>query len=160
MKPATISRFRIGPLILSILFLMAADADAVDIQLQHGKLSVKADKAPLQNLLQGLAPYGIVARVDPEINPPITASFVDKELEDGLRSLLKSLNFILIWKREDGASGDMPGAHHRLVEILVFNPGEKGRMVALEPSGRRPPTSPQEKQEEESDEEPESESDD
>jgi thermitase len=155
MKPTTLKRLWIHWLIPVAFMLMGAEASALDIQLLDGKLSVTADKVPLQQLLQHLAQYGITARVDPDINPAITASFENKELEDGLRSLLKSLNYIFIWRAEGASSSGQTGPRHRLAEIQVFNPGEKGRMVALEPPGRWSSQAVGENDKEESEDEPE-----
>ncbi|MFZ1984700.1 MAG: retropepsin-like aspartic protease, partial [Desulfatitalea sp.] len=71
-------------------------------------------------------------RIDPEINPAISASFRDKDLEEGLKSILRPLNSIFIWIPENNPAS-RPGAQPlRLDEILIFKPGEKERMLELD----------------------------
>jgi predicted aspartyl protease len=121
---------------ISVLALMSAAcliitggvlgaAEAFQLNLEGGRLSVHAERVPLQTLLQGLSGYGISVRIDPQLNPSVSAAFENKELEEGLKSLIRPLNSIYIWK---------PGADvstYRLAEVQVFKPGEKDRMVVL-----------------------------
>jgi len=68
-----------------------------------------------------MADLGISIRIDPLINPKISASFEDRDIQKGLDSILKSLNYILIWGSVEGP----PGPIVRLSEIQVFKPGNK-----------------------------------
>jgi hypothetical protein len=102
-------------------------AIASDVSIQGDRLTLRADQVPLQSLLQRLADLGIKVRIDPEINPKITASFQDRDIRQGLGSILKPFGHVLIWKTIEGPAGSMP----KLAEIHVFKPGKKGHMKPL-----------------------------
>lgn len=85
----------------------------------------------MQDILERLADLGIKIRIDPQINPKITASFQDRDLRQGLDSILKPFGHALIWDAVKGPFGTLP----KLTEIQVFNPGRKDLM---EPLGSRP----------------------
>ena len=112
---------------LFVLWLCASSADALDIRITKDRLTLHADQAPLQTILKRVADFGITVRVDPQINPLITASFEERDIQKGLDSILKGLNHVLIWKAIQGPLGPIP----RLAEIQVFTPGEEKRMRPL-----------------------------
>jgi predicted aspartyl protease len=109
---------------------MAGAAASFKLVLTGDKLSVKADRVPLQDILRSLSDYGVAVRIDPAINPMISASFQNKELEEGLKSILRPLNSIFIWIPEDSSGAG--GRQLRLDEIQIFKPGEKERMMELD----------------------------
>jgi len=111
-----------------VLPAMTGAAAAFDLQIKDNKISVQAERVPLQALLQRMSAFGITVRIDPALNPFITAAFADKDLEDGLKSLLRPLNSVFIWKPD----GSRDGAGYRLAEVQIFKPGEKDRMIHLE----------------------------
>jgi hypothetical protein len=102
-------------------------AIASDVSIQGDRLTLRADQVPLQSIFQRLADLGIKVRIDPEINPKITASFEDRDIRQGLGSILKPFGHVLIWKTIEGPAGSMP----KLAEIRVFKPGKKDRMKPL-----------------------------
>jgi predicted aspartyl protease len=122
------------PLVAILLVLWAAmPCHAFQIEIRNNKLSVQAKEVPLQTLLKQLAAeYGIILRMDPSINPLVTASFSDRDLTDGLKSILKPYNHVLFWRSATGDPGRSSNAAYRLNEIHVFRPGEKRSMVAFE----------------------------
>jgi hypothetical protein len=113
------------PLILILLF--GANAFALEVRIAGDRLSVEADQVPLQRILKRLAGRGIRISIDPEINPSITTSFKDRDIQKGLGSILKSLDHALIWEAVEGPSGPIP----RLAEIQVFRRGKEGLMKSL-----------------------------
>ncbi len=117
----------------SMLLAPEAVLAAFELQIHEYKLSVNADKVPLQDLLRALSYNGIVVRIDPKINPEISADFKDRELEEGLKTLLKPNNHAFIWRTVPPfpAQGNRP---YQLEEIHVFKPGEKDQMVVIEAS--------------------------
>ena len=107
-------------------------AMASDVRIQGDRLTLHADQAPLQSILQRLTDLGIKIRIDPQINPEITASFEDRDIRQGLGSILKPYDHVLIWESIEGPAGPIA----KLAEIQVFKPGKKGRM---RPLGQRSP---------------------
>jgi predicted aspartyl protease len=106
---------------------VSGQASAWRLDIDEGKISVLADRVPLQALLQRMSFYGIVVRIDPTLNPAISATFANKDLEEGLKSLIRPLSSVFIWKADPHNAGT-----YRLSEIQIFKPGEKDRMVHLE----------------------------
>lgn len=115
-----------------ILWATAVGASSFELQIQGGKLNVRAENVPLQEILYRLSGYGIKVRIDPSINPSTSASFQNKDLEDGLKSILRPLNSVFIWKPENDPSGLPRVQSYRLDEIQVFKPGAKDRMIYLD----------------------------
>ena len=97
-------------------------AIASDVSIQGDRLTLRADQVPLQSILQRLTDLGIKVHIDPQINPKITASFQDRDIRQGLGSILKPFGHVLIWKTIEGPAGSMP----KLAEIHVFKHGKKG----------------------------------
>jgi thermitase len=117
-------------LVSFFVLLCITDANASDVRIQGDRLTLHADQVPLQSILQRLTDLGIKIRIDPQINPTITASFEDRDIRQGLGSILKPFDHVLIWKSIQGPGGLIP----KLAEIQVFKPGKKERM---KPFGRR-----------------------
>jgi hypothetical protein len=107
----------------AILFLLlgAGNATAFEVRLAGDRLSVQADQVPLQAILSRLAGLGIRVFIDPELNPEISASFEDRDVQKALASILKPYNHVLVWESIEGS----PGPIMRLAEIQVFSPGRK-----------------------------------
>ena len=120
------------------LVLIAAATGAVcpsqafELTVEQNRLWVKADRVPLRELLYRLSDYGIAIHIDPAINPATTASFENKDLEEGLKSILRPLNSVFIWQPLKAVTGQPNSPRYRLVEIQIFKPGEKDRMVDLD----------------------------
>ncbi|RZB34729.1 MAG: hypothetical protein SRB1_00497 [Desulfobacteraceae bacterium Eth-SRB1] len=99
----------------------------LDVRITGDKLSLYADQAPLQSILQRMADLGIKIRIDPRLNPKISASFKDRDIQEGLDSILKSFSYVMIWGSIEGP----PGPIVKLAEIQVFRPGNKELMKPL-----------------------------
>ena len=117
---------------LLVLLFGVIHANAFEVMISRDKLTVRANQVPLHSLLQRLADLGIKVRIDPEINPKITASFQDRDIRQGLASILKPFDHVLFWESIEGPAGLMP----KLAEIQVFKPGKKERMEPLGPKTR------------------------
>jgi subtilisin family serine protease len=129
---SVIKKKMMGKRLINILFLISillfgANAFALEVRVAGDRLSVEADQASLQSILKRMAGRGIRISIDPEINPTITSSFKDRDIQKGLGSILKSLDHALIWESVQGPSGPIP----RLAEIQVFRQGKKGLMKSL-----------------------------
>jgi len=110
-----------------VFLLCAANAGGIDVRITKDRLSLQAEQEPLQSILKRVADFGIKVRIDPQINPLITASFEDRDIQKGLDSVLKGLDHVLIWKSIQGPLGPIP----KLAEIQVFRPGKEERMKPL-----------------------------
>lgn len=118
--------------LLGLLFTIApCVVGAFELQVNYGKISVNADKVPLQDLLRALTYNEIIVRIDPKINPTVSAAFRGRELEDGLKSILKPHNHAFVWK-PNPPFPENDNRPYLLEEIHVFRPGEKERMVIIE----------------------------
>jgi len=112
---------------LLCLLAGAARADAFELKMGGGKLTLHAVQTPLREILEQVAATGVRIRMDPEINPAITASFDDREVQKGFDSLLKGLNYVLIWESIEAPSAPIL----RLSGIEIFRPGKEGLMQAV-----------------------------
>ncbi len=101
-------------------------AGALEVDVRGDTLSLRAEDVFLQDILKWIARREIDIRIDPKLNPKVTASFTRKEMESGLKILLKSLDYALIWE-------SVPGSKKlRLTEIQIFEPGKRSRMRPLD----------------------------
>jgi predicted aspartyl protease len=75
---------------------------------------------------------GINVRIDPQINPKISASFENRDLQSSLKSILKSFDHILIWDSiKDPNENSSLKMQFKLVEIQVFQSGRRDLMKPL-----------------------------
>ena len=119
--------------IAMIVILGSGPCHAFQIEIKNNRLTVVAHQIPLQDLLKKIAgDYDIALRMDPAINPLVTVSFQNRDLEDGLKSLLKPHNHVLFWKSNPTRQGSPLASAYLLAQIHVFKPGEKGQMVDIE----------------------------
>ncbi len=118
----------------------AAPLTAYQIEITGDKISIEANQIPMRELLKKLsADYGIIVRVDPDINPLISVSFRNRELEDGLKAILKSYNHVFVWKTRAPSIDGPASPRYRLDEIHIFKPGQKDRMVNIQNPAPPPP---------------------
>jgi len=135
MQPKTV---RTCTFLTALLFLWLAPGPglyAFHLEITNDRLSIHAVNVPLQDVLKRLTDYGITIRIDPDINPQISATFENRALEDGIKALLKPQNHVFFWIRPQGRQAGAPVETYRLNEIHVFRPGLKGRMINFDPSG-------------------------
>jgi hypothetical protein len=110
-----------------VLLAWTGNTVALEVGIEGDRLTLHADQVRLQAILAKIADLGVRVRIDAEINPIVSASFDDRDLQKGLASILKSTNHILVWESVEGPLGSMP----RLAEIQVFRPGKRERMRPL-----------------------------
>jgi len=114
-------------LLLSVLAFLTGEAGALKVQIAGDRLTLEAEKVPLQDILAGLEQEGIRARIDPQINPTVSASFRERDVQKALEFILKDLDYVLLWESVQGPGGPIS----RLSEIQVFKPGGKDLMRPL-----------------------------
>ena len=107
-------------------------AGPVSVDLAGNTLTVAAADTPLQNILRELAAEGITVRIDPLINPLVSATFTARPMEQGLKALLKTASYSLLWEE---ATLDSGVTVIRLAEIQVFQSGRKEQMKTLLEAG-------------------------
>jgi predicted aspartyl protease len=122
----------VAPIVLILVLLTTgSDLGAFDLQISDGKLSVDADRVPLQDFLRVLSYNGIAVQIDPKINPVISATFNNRDLEEGLKSILKPHNHVFVWKLLPSLTRQVKRPY-QLAAIHVFRPGHKELMAAIE----------------------------
>ncbi len=133
---------RLTIMVLAVGLILGGDpCHAFQIEIKNNRLNVDAIQVPLQDLLKKMASDNDIAvRMDPAINPMITISFRDRDLEDGLKSILKPHNHVLLWKKSLSPQGNSSTPAYRLDEIHIFRQGEKGQMVDIKTPANKPPT--------------------
>lgn len=116
-----------------LVFLVAAPGHGFEIAIEGSKLSVQADRVPLQSLLKKLAAeHEITLRMDPAINPRVSASFSNRDIEAGLKSILRPYNHVLLWQAASDIGRPASSPPYYLEEIHVFRPGEQRRMIEIQ----------------------------
>jgi len=119
---------KIATVICLIVATQAIAIQAYEIEVKGDRFSLQAARVPLQEILKDLAIHtGTIIRIDPALNPKISADFKDRSLQQGLESIFKSLNHVLLWESIETPTGFMA----RLKEIQVFEPGHKDLMQDL-----------------------------
>lgn len=116
---------RIGSILIGIWLICISPVQGFEARIVEDRLWLEARDVPLQTVLGEIANTGIRVRIDPAINPPISAVFENQDLSKGLDRLLNGLNHVLIWEKKKAASPI------RLAEIQVFRPGQKERLRPL-----------------------------
>jgi len=110
--------------------LLPMSADALEVSIVAGKISIQADKTPLQDILRAVADLGVIVRIDPTLNQVVSASFINRDIQDGIAAVLKPYSHVFIWETLEGSVGPLP----LLSEIQVFQSGKKEQIKRL---GRR-----------------------
>jgi len=98
------------------------------VKIQEDRLTLDVDNQPLAAILEKLGDQGIRIRIDPDINPRITAKFNRRAIGPAMSSILKSVDYALIWRKDKASAKDEP----RLWEIRIFYKGQEARIRPLE----------------------------
>ena len=102
----------------------ATPAPALYVRLDGDQLTLRADHAPLHDILTALSRMGVEVKADPAIDPLITASCTERDLQRALDEYLAPHSFVLGWDVVKGPLHDIP----RLTELQLFEPGARERM--------------------------------
>ncbi len=119
-----ISCFLLLCLVLSPLLAQAAEPV---VRIDGDRLTLNARDKDLSEILGLLSDQGIRIRIDPRINPKITAAFNDRPIGAAMTSILKSVDYALIWRKEKASVDGEP----RLWEIRIFYKGQEARARPL-----------------------------
>ncbi|MGA6924899.1 MAG: S8 family serine peptidase [Desulfosarcina sp.] len=112
-------------LISGPMLLPAADTVVL---ITDDRLTLRANDQELSDILGRLSDQGIRIRIDPRINPQITASFDNRPIGSAIAGMLKSVDYALIWEKDRHSPTDRP----RLREIRIFFKGQEARVQPLE----------------------------
>ena len=125
MKSIVISScFLLLCLALSPILVQAAEPV---VRMDGDRLTLSARDNDLSEILDLLSDQGIRIRIDPRINPKITAAFKDRPIGTAMTSILKSVDYALIWRKEKASVAGEP----RLWEIRIFYKGQEARARPL-----------------------------
>jgi hypothetical protein len=116
--------FSLLGLVLGSLLVWAADTV---VQVKGDRLTLHAKDKDLAEILGMLADQGIRIRIDPRINPQISAAFTNRPIGAALAGILKSVDHALIWSKDEVSTTGQP----RLREIHIFYKGQKDRLQPL-----------------------------
>jgi thermitase len=97
------------------------------VRLDGDRLTLQAENSSLADILGMLSDQGIRIRIDPRINPKITASFKNRTIGAAMTSVLRSVDYALIWRKDKNSTADEP----RLWEIRIFYKGQEARARPL-----------------------------
>ena len=109
-----------------MLALLASNALAFDLRIEGERIYLHAVKEPLRNILQSMARQGIRVRLDPQVNPVVSAAFENRDIAEAIADIVKPYDHVLVWEK----ASQKPSSF-RLSEIQVFRPGEKAMIQDL-----------------------------
>lgn len=104
----------------------AATSPAV-VRLHGETMTLVVENQPLSTVLAELSRDGVLVSIDPGVNPIISASFNDQPVDIVLKSILKSLDYALVWQSADR---EKPSSLH-LAKITIFQNGHQDRALPL-----------------------------
>lgn len=119
-----------GLLAATLWVTKVAVAEPLHVELEGERISVEATDEPLFSVLQELKQIGVRIKLDPSVNPRLTARVEHVELEQFLRQEISSNSFVCIWN-------SLPDGHLKLVELQVFRPGHQAEARPLAEPGRK-----------------------
>jgi len=97
------------------------------VHLNGDLLTLDVKDQPLSTILEKLTDQGIRIFIDPRINPRISAKFNNRPVESAMSSILRSVDYALVWKKNDTSGSGEP----RLCEVRIFYKGEGERIRLL-----------------------------
>ena len=112
----------------TLSFFGFASVPVVRLQGEHLTLNVKDQ--PLADILKMLSDQGVRIRIDPRINPMVTATFTDRPIGAAIAGLLKTVDYALIWRKDKSSTDTEP----TLWEIRIFYKGQEARVQPLKKS--------------------------
>jgi len=98
------------------------------LELHGERLTLSAEKIPLHTILGKLVEQGVVVKLDPQINPLITANYVKSPAEQVFGAILDTASYSLLWESKKGPEGSTDIS---LTEIQIFKSGRQDLMKPL-----------------------------
>lgn len=75
-------------------------AQAMELRVSGQTITLKADKVPLHSILRRLSATGIAVKVDPSVNPVVTADFRNRNIQEAMDQILGDNSHVLFWKKD------------------------------------------------------------
>jgi len=113
---------------VAILTLLASHTLAFDLRIEGERIYLHAVEEPLQNILRSMSQQGIRVRLDPQVNPRVSAAFENRDIEEAIAAIVKPYDYALVWEKAPQKSSPF-----RLLEIQVFRSGKKEMIQDLSP---------------------------
>ncbi len=113
--------------VLAVFFSLNGQAHGLEVRLVADLLSVHAKQVPLQEILGKLQEAGIRVRMDPRVNPVVTADFDRRDLRGGIEELLADCDYALFSSLIEGPAGSF----RRISEINVYLRGDRRALKPL-----------------------------
>ena len=121
----------IRPILLIAISLVLIPCQAIGaepvVRLQGDLLTLDVNNQPLAVVLAKISDQGVRIRIDPRINPTVSATFDRRPIGPAMSSLLKAHDYALIWRKDKQSAGSQP----RLWEIRIFYKGQEARIQPL-----------------------------
>ncbi len=119
-----------------ILFLMIVLGGSISfsatakpvVRIEGDRLTLHTRDQKLSTILKMLSEQGIRIRIDPRINPKVTAAFNNRPIGSAIASILKSVDYALIWRKDKASTASEP----RLWEIRIFYKGQEALVQPLQ----------------------------
>ena len=89
------------------------------LHLSENTITAHIDQLPIQVVLERIAAYGIVVKIDPSISHTVTARLNREPMAEGLRRLFSPLSYSIVWSSIETPAGPIS----KVTEIHVFQPG-------------------------------------
>ena len=121
----------LGALALVLLGGYGVPVRAAEVRVVADTLSVHAERASLQEILEQLQEAGIRIRVDARVNPLVTADFDARNLRVALEELLDDCDYALFSTLIEGPAGPL----RRISEIDVYMRGDRRPLKPLPGAG-------------------------
>ena len=118
-----------GRILAALLALAAGRSAAQQVDLQGERVTIRAERNTLREVLAKFARYDVSVRMDPAVNATVDGDLVDRPLEEALDTLLANFGYTTRWRTLDGPAGPVS----RLVEIAVFRKGSAGGLEFVDP---------------------------
>jgi hypothetical protein len=111
-----------------VCFLTNGVANDFAVMLQGERITLSAEKTPLRAILSKLTEQGVSVKLDPQINPLITADYSNSPIEQVFGAIITSASYSLLWESKKKSEGT---SEISLTEIQIFRSGEKDLMKPL-----------------------------
>ncbi len=126
--PFSFFSFIILIVILILIALPLSPAfSAPTVRLLGDRLTIRAERASLRDVLDQFVYAGVDVRVDPELDFTVTGSCANTPVEEALEALLEPCSYVVFWEMVEGPIGAYP----RLSELQVFANGHRDRVRPL-----------------------------
>lgn len=109
------------------LVATSLSARPLDVRVVADTLTLHAEQAPLQDVLGRLQEAGIRIRIDPRVNPSVSANYTKRDLRAAIEDLLSDCDYALFFTRLDGPAG----ALRRISEINIYMRGDRRALKPL-----------------------------